>query len=1124
MRKALLISILTLSCLFASAQVVRQTYHYDNPVSRTLDGYEILNLEGCKAIGDIGAPTLPWQSVSLMLPQGQEAQSISVKFLDFEELDGSFDLYPFQAYRPISAEGPFEFVKDESLYQSAETYPEKANSEVKTQYLNGVAFALSGFTPMRYVPATGKVSIAHTVVVSIETRASRADHGKQLWLRPENVRSMERLAQNKSQLASYQRRDGNLPQYELLVITPENYVGYFEDYTALYAQQGLRGRVIAKEDILASMDGRDNQEKIRNYILQEYQNSGITMVVLGGDVNLIPCRQLWCFAQEGYEDYVPSDLYYAGLDGTWNGNGNNLWGEVGEDDLFPEIGVSRIPFNNGGELETMLSKTFSYMTSPVLGEFRQTTFGGEHLGNGYYASSDLERLVGEVTFNGYTTFGYDENIYDINRVYATPSHEWNPDELRDAVRGGTQYVNHFGHAGTDYVAGWYNWDITPNLFQGANGVDHNYTLFHSQGCICGDFNDDCIMERMVRNETGILAAMGNSRYGWYSTAGDASSAHLNRELVDAHCHERIAELSLAFKECKIQTAPFVTMFGEVGTMRWSMYALNVIGDGTVSVWFDEPFTPEVTYPAQLQLGTKSLPVDVKDADGNPQYNFRCSLFNGDELIGLAITDHDGHADIEFYPVEGNDTLTLVVAGMSAWPQTFTITQADANCAYVIFDAFAIHDEDNQIDFGESHTFDITFRNVGALTGHNLSATLVAQNPEYITITQGTANIANMEGFSYTTLTDAFAFEVCDSIPDRTEIGFTLQCTDGTDIWTSTFSTIAYAPDFFTDVVEIIEVEGNGNGIADPGETLTLRIEIINTGNSDTPDAHFGIYCSAPEIMFDQNEFPLGPLAASDTTLVDFTFTISENLSEATAFELILCSYYGRYLVQNNYFVNVGCEVEDFETGDFSKFNWQRSVRQWTITSRDAYEGNFCAKSPNMSDNQSASFWLDYEVAAENEFSFYYKVSSEMAYDWLTFFIDDELYERWSGETDWSKATFVLPQGQHQLKWQYAKDAGVSSGEDCAWVDFIVFPPTVTVLGVGNDLSENANLYPNPSQGDFTINMEEISDITIFNTLGQTILHLEKAEGTQNLHLEQKGLYLIQIRNAKGVETQKIIIK
>mgnify|MGYP004445480909 FL=1 len=178
----------------------------------------------------------------------------------------------------------------------------------------------------------------------------------------------------------------------------------------------------------------------------------------------------------------------------------------------------------------------------------------------------------------------------------------------------------------------------------------------------------------------------------------------------------------------------------------------------------------------------------------------------------------------------------------------------------------------------------------------------------------------------------------------------------------------------------------------------------------------------------------------------------------------------------------------------------------------------------MSDNQSASFWLDYEVAVENEFSFNYKVSSEMAYDWLSFFIDDELYERWSGETDWSKATFVLPQGQHQLKWQYAKDAGVSSGEDCAWVDFIVFPPTVTVLGVGNDLSENANLYPNPSQGDFTINMEETSDITIFNTLGQAILHLEKATGTQNLHLEQKGLYLIQIRNAKGVETQKIIIK
>ena len=169
------------------------------------------------------------------------------------------------------------------------------------------------------------------------------------------------------------------------------------------------------------------------------------------------------------------------------------------------------------------------------------------IGDGVYASQDLERLIGEVNFNGYTTYGYPED-YEFVRVYETPTHWWDPAELAAAINDGTQYVNHFGHANTSYVAGWYNWDITPSLFAGANGTDHNYFIFKSQGCICGDFADDCILERMVVNATGAVAAIGNSRYGWYNQAGDGPSAHYHRELIDAYCHERMAGLGEALKE------------------------------------------------------------------------------------------------------------------------------------------------------------------------------------------------------------------------------------------------------------------------------------------------------------------------------------------------------------------------------------------------------------------------------------------------------------------------------------------------------------------------------------------------------------------------------------------------
>ena len=164
-------------------------------------------------------------------------------------------------------------------------------------------------------------------------------------------------------LDSYARRDGALPTYEMLLITPQDYVDRFNDYVALYAGRGIRIRVVDLQEIYDTMEGRDNKEKIRNYIIQEYENNGISMVLLGGDVSLVPYRSLWCFAYEGYEDYIPSDTYYACLDGTLNENGNNKWGEVGEDDLLPELAVGRLPFNNIQQLETILSKTFSYIAN-----------------------------------------------------------------------------------------------------------------------------------------------------------------------------------------------------------------------------------------------------------------------------------------------------------------------------------------------------------------------------------------------------------------------------------------------------------------------------------------------------------------------------------------------------------------------------------------------------------------------------------------------------------------------------------------------------------------------------------------------------------------------------------------
>ena len=390
MKKHLFTLAIMLACgLIASAQSITHTYHFDRPEVQQNGEYRTLSMERCLNTGTPGEPMLPWQSVSLMLPPNSEATAIHVALSDFVELEGHYDLMPAQRPRPISDDSPLQFEKDEALYHSDDAYPNSEFNTVNTQMLNGVAFAFGGFTPVRYKPASSKVSYAQTVTVTVEYQASRADHSRKLWLRPETQNSIKSLAQNAEMLDSYARRDGALPSYEMLLITPADYAESFADYIALYAGRGIRVRVATTQDIYSAMTGRDQKEKIRNYIIDEYEKNGISMVLIGGDVDLVPYRSLWCHAQEGYDDDIPSDSYYACLDGTLNDDNDNRWGEVGEDDLLPELAIGRLPFNNASQLQTILNKTFSYLTSPVLGEFRNPILAGEHLGDCVYASQEL---------------------------------------------------------------------------------------------------------------------------------------------------------------------------------------------------------------------------------------------------------------------------------------------------------------------------------------------------------------------------------------------------------------------------------------------------------------------------------------------------------------------------------------------------------------------------------------------------------------------------------------------------------------------------------------------------------------------------------------------------------------
>ena len=1127
MKKLSLFLALLAATMMAQAETIEHIYHFGNPVVNEHDGYQQIGFQGCLSSGTVGEPTLPWQNISLLLPQGQEAIAINVEFFDFVELEGSFNLYPCQKPRPISSDETIPFAKNESLYRSTEAYPTHSFSKVSTQYLNGTAFAFSGFTPMQYVPATGKVSYAKTVKVTIETATSRDDHSRKLWLTPENEASIQRLAQNPSVLSTYNKRGREISGYDMLVITSEEWIPRFDDYLNLYNDKGIRTRIVSIETIYDLIDGRDNQEKIRNYIIQEYENNGIQMVSLGGDVSIVPYRSLFCYAQEEDQDNLPADMYYACLDGTLNDDGDDRWGEVGEDDLLPELGIGRLPFNNEVQFETIMHKTFSYLQNPVLGEFTSPILGAEHLGDGYYGSDDMERLIGVNNDFDYTTVGYPED-YNFKRYYATPQHDFRGSEFRDLICTGGQYVHHVGHANDDYVAGWYGTSMGNSFFSGNNGINHNYQIFHSHGCICGNFPVNCVLEKMVTIETGFVVTVGNSRYGWYMPWGDGMAAHVHREMIDAYCNDHIATISMALREAKIASAPWVAIpidenQDENGYLRWNIYCLNVLGDGALSPWFEEPFTPNVVYEQGLMVGTTSTTVHVSHFD-TPLDNFRVSLYDGETLMGFGITDDNGDVELSFEPLETVGALRLIVTGQSAWPQTLEVTGFESGEPYVYGTLFDIEGE---AMYGLNHWVHGELYNIGDATAYQVHAA-VTTDCEYVISHGSNFTIDEFAPNSTRQFDHIGLIELANNIPDNTV--FTLELTTyvGDVTHTTQKNYIAKAPNLQFAEIEVDDSQGDQNGYIDQGEYITLKIRGKNIGHALAPEAYLTATCDDDRLQLTNTTIAIGDVDIDGNFTAELGFTSDFDILGGTIFHINLELHTGSYLTPYDYSFSIGVALETFESGDFSFVEWEHYGDQhWFITDDEVHSGTYSARSGEIDDNEASYLYIYADILHDGEISFWFKASTEYRKDLFAFFMDGDKKDWWSGEIDWTFVSYDFEAGSHVFQWIYDKSGSGQSGSDCAWIDDITFPRACVITQVEEVTVKKGNtLYPNPTTGCFTLGLNEESNISIYNMLGQNVMSLDKIAGIQQISLENapKGMYFVRIQSGNDIEVKKLIIE
>ena len=118
---------------------------------------------------------------------------------------------------------------------------------------------------------------------------------------------------------------------------------------------------------------------------------------------------------------------------------------------------------------------------------------------------------------------------------------------------------------------------------------------------------------------------------------------------------------------------------------------------------------------------------------------------------------------------------------------------------------------------------------------------------------------------------------------------------------------------------------------------------------------------------------------------------------------------------------------------------------------------------------SAEASVSTEISGPGSLSFWWKVSSELNGDYLGFYWNDVQHPAvtpMSGDSGWQQRTVAIPQGNHTVRWTYAKNGSVAAGLDAAWLDQVVFtpgPPDADGDGLSDD--EEAVLGTNPASVD-----------------------------------------------------------
>lgn len=1048
-------------------------------------GFDQVYLRGAGITDQVGAPQLPVKSISFSLPANSRVELIDVNSFERQEIEGTYNIYPLQKPRILSAgRGKDEVIPftspDVGIYSSYQPYPGKIADLTGSGYMSGHQIADVVVYPLEYVPQEKKLFLYKRIDLTLhytleESRSipfeRRSEASRRVF---DKLLDKEVLDPKEEAFESGAMRTSLLPpgDFEYVIITTDLYLSQFQPLADWKTKKGIPATVVSTSWIHENYSGTDAAERLRNFIIDAYQNWGTIWVLLGTDTFRIPARRAYAMTCGAWmhemEDSIPCDLYYADLDGDWDLDGDGVFGEIEDSvDLYPDVFVGRASVSYAGEASNFVNKVVTYEKNPPLDYQLKMLFAAEIL-----------------WWDPYTDQGVNKNYMDdlyvpprfdpITKLYYSLGNE-SDSTVIVAMNEGQNIINHDGHCWIDVMGVGTGYLHSSDMDTLVNAP--RYSILYSIGCWPAAFDYDCIAEHFVNNpDGGGVAFIGNSRYGWGSP-GNPQFGYSNiydHEFYRALFIDEVYNLGAALADAK---ATFVSRSRQENVYRIHQYEVNLLGDPEMPVWTDTPGSLIVQHPQTLPLEPHRLSVTVTD-NSLPLEGALVCVMKGTEIYQRGLTDFTGQISFDIAPVtEGQLDVTVTSHNYLPYEGTALVSAGGPflSCIGSVMNDGS-GNGDGLANPGENVQLTPCLKNCGPETAYNVSGYLRSQD-SLATVIDSFQLFGTIPSGD-TASSGEYVFSVSPDCVDGDVMYFTLWVEDDNDnSWSDAIAIPVATPVLAFNKYQVWDNAGNKNGIPEPGETFELKVTLENSGTSradavlaeiSTGDAYIS--------MLDSTE-GFGQILPDQSGMGTFILQISSGCptNRFPIMTLDLSTSDG-YQFEENFILNIGSTgfVDNMEAGPLG---WTHGGTNdlWHLSGYRHHSGDsswYCGNeynhrySTNMNSYLTSpyfilapqsvlSFWRWFDVAVYGLSGFYVEINPGSGWETLDFIGSGGVLDSLLMGDDWHKETYDLssyPTGRtSRVRFRFVSD--FESVKEGAYIDDVrIGPAYLPGDADGNDLA------------------------------------------------------------------------